>query len=376
MSGQDRILKVGIVGAAGRGNSFFVPFDEHPSVQITALCDTNAEALADIASKRGVDNRFTDYEEMLDKAGLDAVIIGTPMPLHASQSIAALERDIHVLCEIPAVVTMDEAPALVRAVADSQATYMMAENCLYIRNNVLVNQIARAGLFGETYHAEGEYLHELKGLNEITKWRRKWQSGINGCTYPTHSLGPPLQWMDDRVVGVSCSGSGHHYKDAQGRPFEQEDSITMMCRTSRGGQIRIRVDMLSNRPENPAYYSLQGTEGSFETGRSHREGDDPVIWLTSRIDHFEWMPLSKFEEEFLPPEWLNMPERIRNSAHWGGDYMLAQDFINSVLNEVEPAVDVHRALDMTLPGLISQQSIQQGSAWLPVPDSRDWDQQQ
>jgi hypothetical protein len=29
-------------------------------------------------------------------------------------------------------------------------------------------------------------------------------------------------------------------------------------------------------------------------------------------------------------------------------------------------------MDMTLPGLVSQQSIEQGSVWLPVPDSRQW----
>jgi hypothetical protein len=31
-----------------------------------------------------------------------------------------------------------------------------------------------------------------------------------------------------------------------------------------------------------------------------------------------------------------------------------------------------KAMDMTLPGLVSQQSVAQGSAWLPVPNSREW----
>ena len=30
------------------------------------------------------------------------------------------------------------------------------------------------------------------------------------------------------------------------------------------------------------------------------------------------------------------------------------------------------AMDMTLPGLMSQQSIAQGSSWAAVPDSRNW----
>jgi hypothetical protein len=90
---------------------------------------------------------------------------------------------------------------------------MIAENCNYMEHNVIVQAIVEKGLFGTPYYAEGEYLHELKWLNEITKWRRKWHTGINGITYPTHSLGPILQWFKgERVVAVSCAGSGHHYR--------------------------------------------------------------------------------------------------------------------------------------------------------------------
>ena len=38
----------------------------------------------------------------------------------------------------------------------------------------------------------------------------------------------------------------------------------------------------------------------------------------------------------------------------------------------EPPIGVHEAMDMTLPGLMSQQSIREGGRWLDVPDSREW----
>ena len=41
--------------------------------------------------------------------------------------------------------------------------------------------MSHPAMFGEVYYAEGEYLHELKVLNEVTKWRRRWQTGINGA---------------------------------------------------------------------------------------------------------------------------------------------------------------------------------------------------
>jgi hypothetical protein len=48
------------------------------------------------------------------------------------------------------------------------------------------------------------------------------------------------------------------------------------------------------------------------------------------------------------------------------------DFLGAIFEDREPPIGLHAALDMTLPGLVSQQSIAEGSGWLPVPDSRDW----
>ena len=47
-------------------------------------------------------------------------------------------------------------------------------------------------------------------------------------------------------------------------------------------------------------------------------------------------------------------------------------FVDAVANGHAPAVGIHEAMDMTLPGLISQQSIAEGGKWLDVPDSREW----
>jgi len=364
-------LRVGIVGAAGRGRSFFSAFICNPHTRLVALCDINEEGVQQTAAEVGVEQVYTCYEEMLDRAGIDIVMIGTPMPLHVPQALQAITRNIHVLCEVPAAVSLEEAYDLVCACRKSNAKYMMAENYCYMRPNVLVRALARAGLFGEMYFAEGEYLHELKALNEITKWRRTWQTGINGCTYPTHSFGPVYQWMNERAVSVSCVGSGHHYRDPRDEEYQNEDSITMLCRMAKGGLANIRVDMLSNRPHNMTYYSLQGTQGCYEAPRGL--GDSPKIWLATKSAQVEWMPLAQLEEEFLPESWLHPPKEALEAGHGGGDYMEVQDFVQAIIKDTEPPIGIHQAMDMTLPGLVSQQSILQHSAWLPVPDSREWE---
>ncbi len=367
----DEAVRFGIIGAVRRGSSFVRALLAHPAAELVALCDIQEQKLRDAAEELGLSLAFTNDEEMIDSGEVDAVIVATPMPLHVPQSVMALERDIHVLSEVPAGVSYEQCRELVRAATRSSATYMMAENYTYMRPNVIVREIARRGWFGEMYFAEGEYIHELKRLNEITTWRRRWQTGVNGNTYPTHSLGPCLQWMGERVVSVMCAGSGHHYADPRGDRYEQEDSIITLCRTSGGGLIKLRLDMLSDRPHNMTYYSLQGTDGCYEAARGL--GDRPKIWLRSRSpDEIAWEPLERLAQEVLPEEWLNPAEEALQAGHGGGDYWEIHDFVDAITTASEPPIGIHEAMDMTLPGLASQQSIAEGGTWVAVPDSRGW----
>lgn len=367
-------LNIALVGAASRGGSFATAFAAHPHTRIHAVCDVRADLLAEAQAKTGAVEAYRDYAEMLEKSDIDAVVIGTPMQFHAPQAILALERGIHVLSEVTAGVTMEECRALVAATRRSRAVYMMAENYAYMKPNVLVKELARRGLFGELYYAEGEYIHELKALNEQTRWRRTWQTGIDGITYPTHSLGPILQWLgDDRVARVCCEGSGHHYRDPRGAQYENQDSCVLLAKTVRGALIKIRVDMLSNRPHAMTNYQLQGTAGCYESARTRQWGERDKIWLTGLApDAHTWLDLASLEADYLPAMWRNPPPEALAAGHGGGDYFEIMDFVASIVDAAPCPIGIHEALDMTLPGLVSQASIQAGGAWLEVPDSRAW----
>ncbi len=363
-------LNVGIVGAAGRGASFREALAAN-GARIHAVCDVRADALDECMQRLAASEKYMDCEKMLDQSELDAVVIGTPMQFHVPQSIMALERGLHVLCEVPACVSIEECRDLVRACRNSKAVYMMAENYTYIRPNVLVRELCRKGLFGTLYYAEGEYLHELKELNEQTPWRRKWQTGIDGITYGTHSLGPILQWMEgDRVVRVCCEGSGHHYKDPRGDDYHQDTSV-MLCKTAKGALIKIRVDMISDRPHAMHNHHLQGTDGVYESSRGGPV-DQGKVWLRALGEEVAWHDLESLAEEYMPEMWRNPPEEALRAGHGGGDYFEVLDFVNAIRGVAPCPVGIHEAMDMTLPGLVSQQSIAEGGRWLPVPDSREW----
>ena len=365
-------LNLGIVGACGRGGSFKAVLDALPDVRVHAVCDINADALPEAAERLGASESYTDYAQMLASSDLDAVLIGTPMPLHVPQSIAALEAGLYVLSEVPAGVSLAECRELVEACKRSEGLYMMAENIIFTRPNILVRELVRQGLFGTTYYAEGEYLHELKGLNEITRWRRRWQTGVDGITYPTHSLGPVLGWMPgDRVVRVCCAGSGHHYRDPRGDLYENQDSCLMLCQMRSGGLAKIRVDMLSDRPHAMTNFQLQGTDGCYESARA--PGERNRVWLRDICDDpNQWLDLGSLEQEYMPALWREKADRAEQAGHWGADYFVLSEFVDVTFCRTEPTVGIHEAMDMTLPGLISQESVRRDGEWLEVPDSREW----
>jgi predicted dehydrogenase len=363
---MDLPLRVGIVGAP-RGGGSISALRAVTEVEVAALCDLNPDTLAASADAHGVEGRFTDYEQMLD-SGVDMVIVATPMHLHAPQAVAALERGIHVMSEVTAAVSVEQCIELRDAVLASSAKYMMAENYCYRPDNVLVRSLVEHGLFGEIYFGEGEYIHDVKALHHTADgsptWRYYDQVGKRGCTYGTHSLGPVLQWFGERVVTVSCMGTG-----ARTDPeHPMDDTVLMNCVTESGALIKIRLDMMSNRPHLADYYSLQGTKGCYEAPRGF--GAKPKIWLQDHSDGVEWRSLWDLSDEFMPEIWKNPPEEARRAGHGGGDYYTVREFVDAILHDTDPPIDIWDTLNFTLPGLISEQSIVQGGAALPVPDPR------
>jgi len=186
-----------------------------------------------------------------------------------------------------------------------------------------------------------------------------------------------LQWMQgDRVVRVCCEGSGHHYSDPRGEEYAQDTSV-MLCKTAKGALIKIRVDMISDRPHAMTNYQLQGTDGCYESSRGG-EFDRAKIWLRKLSKDIKWldvetlMNVDSIAKQYLPEGWRNPSKEALKAGPGGGDYFEILDFVNAITGKSPAPIGIHEAMDMTLPGLMSQRSIQEGGRWIDVPDSRKW----
>ena len=205
------------------------------------------------------------------------------------QAIAALGAGVHVLSEVPAAVSLPQSEALVGAVRASTATYAMAENYCYTRPNIIVRSMARSGVFGDLYYGEGEYLHDVRDLQQTPSgqrsWRSYWQAGRNGFTYP-RNLGPLVQSFDDASVlpSAAWAPATTHRTDADRRHRAPAGSYR------RGALLRAGLDMLSNRPHLMDYFSLQGTAGAlYEAARAERPA--PRVYVRRPSDRGAWESL-------------------------------------------------------------------------------------
>ncbi len=138
------MLKVGLIGIGfmGRGHleNYLKLESEGYPIRLTAICDIDENKFNNIFVPGNIDignkkydfskyNLYTDIDEMLEKENLDYVDIALPTYLHAKASIKALNKGIHVLCEKPMALNVEECKAMIDASEKNNKKLMIAQ-CL------------------------------------------------------------------------------------------------------------------------------------------------------------------------------------------------------------------------------------------------------
>lgn len=105
-------VRIAVIGLGIMGEQYVRIYDAHPLATVTAICTRNQKKLEEAGQKYGINARYTDYQEMLDEGGFDAVCVATPDFAHFAPVKAALETGKHVLCEKPFTTELREADEL------------------------------------------------------------------------------------------------------------------------------------------------------------------------------------------------------------------------------------------------------------------------
>lgn len=363
-------IRFGVIGLR-RGHSLMAACHAVGNAQVTALYDLNAAQVAQAAAEIGA-RAYTELEPFL--AGpIDVVVVASPAPFHAAQSIAALDAGKHVLSEVTACCTLDDARGLVQAARRASTIYMLAENCCYYDEIELVKRLVDQDRFGEVYYGEGDYVHDCRDLFYAPDGSLTWRGRGDLSVYLTHGLGPLLYITGDRVAEVTAL-------TVPGGKFDprvtQPTLYLLQMVTASGRCLRTRVDYISPRPhESTTFFALQGTAGSYESLRGF--GDQAKLWLQDEhgASRFRaparWHPLAGYAAQIIPDR-LAAPTSAHTGGHGATEYWMLRDFVAAVRGEKPSPIDVYTGLDYTLPGIYAVESAAAGGRPVRVADPRTW----
>ena len=153
-------LQAGIIGAGSEGR---VLLENAPAeyIQFRAIADIRPDSRLlgqQVIKKRwdiglGPEDLYAgDYRRMLEREDIEAVVIATPLWLHAEMAIAALQAGKHVFCEKTMAISVEECRAMVQAARNAgkvlQIGHQRHANRLYHSALAMI----RDGLIGEIYH--------------------------------------------------------------------------------------------------------------------------------------------------------------------------------------------------------------------------------
>lgn len=167
------MLRWGIAGFGDIAAKAVAPaIRAHAGSELVAICRRDPVALERHRIAFDVPQAFSDYDEMLRQAPLDAVYVATPVHLHAAQTLAALDRGLHVLVEKPMAATAAEAEAMVERAEQRGVRLGVAYYHQFIPINAFVRELVASGELGELTALHGNASSSYNPpLDDAKAWR-------------------------------------------------------------------------------------------------------------------------------------------------------------------------------------------------------------
>jgi predicted dehydrogenase len=382
-------VRVAYVGVGLQGGGHVRNLLRIPGCRITAVCDIREER-TDWATRQitgagqpapAVYTRGPrDFERLCETEDVDLVYTATPWEWHVPVMLAAMKNGKHAATEVPAAMSLDDCWAMVEAAEKHKKHCVMMENCNYDRMEMMVFHLVRRGLFGEILHAEGGYLHDLRGIKFENRneglWRRAWSMKLDGNLYPTHGLGPIANCLDinrgdrmDYLVSMSSPSRGlqdwarEHFPE--GAPERREtfvlgDVNTSLIKTARGRTIMVQHCTNLPRPYSRIHL-VQGSKGLFQ-GYPNR------VYIEGRGRNDQWVPATELQAEFEHPLWKELAEQAQGAGHGGMDYIEDYRLIKCLRDGLPMDMTVYDAAALSSVVGASCESVARDGRPIRIPD--------
>ena len=261
-------IGVGVIGPGSRGREIMRHFMRVPGVKIRAVADVYEPRFAEARRLTKEETpAYTDYRKLLERKDLDAVIVATPLHLHAEHVVASVESGRHVYGEKSLGYSVEHCNRIVAAVRRAGKHFQVGHQYRYAPWFHEAVRRINEGEIGEVKHIFG-YWHRNND------WRRpvpdpKFERLINWRMYKEYSnglmaeLGSHMIDVANWVFGsvpesVVGSGGVDFWKDGR----EVNDNVQAIFRYP-GGRTFVFSSLLENHKVGNQQW-VYGSEGSVE----------------------------------------------------------------------------------------------------------------
>jgi predicted dehydrogenase len=192
-------INLGVVGCGYWGPNLIRNFRQLQDCRLKLMCDTSEHRLAHIRSLYPGLEGHKDYGHLLNGAGLDAVIIATPIRFHYPMAKASLLAGKHTFIEKPMASSAAECEELIQMAEERGLVLMVGHTFLYSPAVRKIKEIVDRGDIGDIRYISARRLN--LGL---------FQKDTNvAWDLAPHDISIILHILEELPVSVNCRGEAH-----------------------------------------------------------------------------------------------------------------------------------------------------------------------
>lgn len=250
-------VRVGLIGCGKVGSIHAAALRALPEADFVAACDASPDRAAAFASRYGA-RPFADVGTLLRDGGVEAVVIGTPHPLHAEPAVRAAAAGVHVLVEKPMAATLADCDAMLAAARKAGVLLGVVSQRRWYEPVVRMKAAIDAGKIGRP--ALGVFqMYSWRDPAYYTSdpWRGRWDTEGGGVlvNQSPHQL-DILLWLMGPAAEV-----GGYWANLNHPAVEVDDTAVATIRFRNGGLGAV-VTSVSQRPGIFTKVHVHGTNGA------------------------------------------------------------------------------------------------------------------
>lgn len=175
------MIRTALVGLGKMGLSHAAIINAHPGIEVVAVCDSFGTLLSGLNKYMGF-KTYRDFGELLQNEKLDAVLIATPSRFHATMVRQALEKNLHVFCEKPFCLDVDEGRSLAELAERKGLVNQVGYHYRFLGTFTEAQRLLKANLIGKVHHVRAEAYGPVVLRPSGSTWRSSQVEG-GGCLY-------------------------------------------------------------------------------------------------------------------------------------------------------------------------------------------------